>query len=69
MARITYQYRGTKAIPTKWFDGVAIEHRYELCWYDGSEVVDEAQVKPRIKELSEIVNEFGNKKYRNIQVN
>jgi hypothetical protein len=69
MAQITYQYLGTKAIPDKWFFGVVTRYRYESCWYDGSEVVDEAQVKPRIKELSEIVNEFGNKKYRNIQVN
>jgi hypothetical protein len=69
MVQITYQYRGTKAIPTKWFDGVAIEHRYELCWYDGSEVVDEAQVKTRVEELSVIVNDYGHKKYRNIQVN
>ena len=69
MAKITYQYRGTKAIPTKWFEGVAIEHRYEPCWYDGSEVVDETQVKTRVEELSVIVNDYGYKKYRNIQVN
>jgi hypothetical protein len=69
MAQITYQYRGIKAIPTKWFEGVAIEHRYESCWYDGSEVVNKKQVKQRIKELSMIVNDFGHKKYRNIQIN
>lgn len=69
MARITYQYRGTKAIPTKWFEGAPIEHQYEECWYDGSEEVDEAQVKTRVEELSVIVNDYGHKKYRNIQVN
>ena len=69
MAKITYQYRGTKAIPTKWFNGVAIEHRYELCWYDGSEEVEASNVKTRVKDLSEIVSDYGQKKYRNIQVN
>lgn len=69
MVKITYQYRGTKAIPTKWFEGVAIEHRYEERWYDGSEEVDETQVKTRVEELSVIVNDYGHKKYRNIQVN
>jgi hypothetical protein len=69
MARITYQYRGTKAIPTKWFEGIAIEHQYVECWYDGSEEVDEAQVKTRVEELSVIVNDYGRKKYRNIRVN
>ena len=69
MAKITYQYRGTKAIPTKWFNGCVVEHRYEPCWYDGSEVVEASKVKVRVKDLSEIVGDDGNKKYRNIQVN
>ena len=69
MARITYQYLGTKAIPDKWLFGVVTRYRYESCWYDGSEVVDKKQVKQRTKKLSKIVNDFGHKKYRNIQVN
>jgi hypothetical protein len=66
--KLEYEYRGLKAIPSKWFDGVVIEHRYELYWYSGSEMVEESNVNKRIKELSVIVNDYGNKKYRNIKV-
>ena len=69
MAKITYQYRGIKAIPTKWFNDCVVEHRYELCWYDGSEEVEASKVKVRVKDLSEIIDDDGNKKYRNIKVN
>lgn len=66
--KITYEYRGTKAIPVKWFEGRVIEHRYEGCWYEGSEVVDESAARQRVKELEVIVNEYGKKKYRNIKI-
>ena len=68
MAKITYQYKGLKAIPTKWFNGNVIENRYEPTWYDGSEKVENSRVKERIKELSKIVDEDGKKKYRNVNV-
>ena len=68
MIQINYQYKGLKAIPTKWFDGVPIEHRYESCWYDGSEKVKSSDIKQRVKDLSKIVGNDGNKKYRAIVV-
>ena len=66
--KIEYEYRGLKATPSKWFDGVVVEHQYELHWYYGSEMVNESDVNKRIKELSVIVNDYGHKKYRNIKV-
>lgn len=69
MVKITYQYKGTKAIPTKWFNGNVIENHYEPCWYDGSEEVKKSEAKARLKELAEIVGDDGEKKYRNIQLN
>lgn len=68
MIQINYQYKGLKAIPTKWFNGVPIEHRYESCWYDGSEKVNPSDVKQRVKDLNEIVDDDGKKKYRTIVV-
>lgn len=66
--RLLYEYRGLKAIPTEWFEGKPIRHRYESCWYKGSETVDESIVKERISDLNVILNDFGEKKYRNIQI-
>lgn len=66
--KLTYQYRGLKSVPKKWFDGRVVEHRYESCWYDGSEEVEESAATKRINELSVITNEYGNKKYSNIKI-
>lgn len=66
--KITYEYRGLKAIPKKWFDYSVVEYDYQPTWYEGSEVVDESIVKKRIKELSSIVSNGGGKKYRNIKI-
>jgi len=68
MARIIYQYKGLKAVPSKWQYGVVVENRYEPTWYKGSEIVDDTKVKERIKELTEITCNDGTKKYKNITV-
>lgn len=66
--KITYEYRGEKEIPSKWLDGNVVEHRYEPCWYEGSEIVDESIAADRIKELYQIVNDGLKPKYRNIRI-
>lgn len=66
--RLLYEYRGLKAIPSEWFEGEVLKYRYEECWYWGSEIVDETTANDRVKELEVIVNDYGNKKYRNIQI-
>ncbi len=66
MKRLVYEYLGYKETPKKWFFGKVVEYSYSYCWYKGSEVVKESDVKSRISELEKITNEFGHKKYRNI---
>lgn len=64
--KIRYEYLGLKETPDEYFYGVVIEHKCTPQWYEGSEVVDESEVKKRIKDLREIIGDNGKKKYRNI---
>lgn len=64
--KIKYEYLGLKVTPDEYFYGVVIEYKYTPQWYEGSEVVDESEVKKRIKDLREIIGDNGKKKYRNI---
>lgn len=64
--KIKYEYLGLKETPDKYFYGVVIEHKRTPQWYEGSEVVDEGEVKERIKVLCKIIKDNGEKKYRNI---
>ena len=68
MVEIRYEYRGLKVTPNKWFNGVVIEYRHELCWCEGSEKVDSSKANERVEELKKIVDVDGKKKYRNINV-
>ena len=68
MPKLIYNYLGYKQTPKKWLDGKVVEYGYSYCWYIGAEEIKESDVKTRIKELEQITNEFGHKKYRNIQV-
>lgn len=68
MAKLLYEYLGYKEIPEKYFLGKVISNTYRYEWYFGSEKVKKSDIKKRVEELEKITNEFGHKKYRNIQI-
>ena len=68
MTRLLYEYLGYEEIPKNYFFGKVISSTYRYKWYLGSEKVKKSDVKKRVEELKQITNEFGRKKYRNIQI-
>lgn len=68
MVTLLYEYLGYKEIPKEYFFGKVISNIYSHEWYLGSEKVKKSDAKKRVKELEKITNEFGHKKYRNIQI-
>lgn len=68
---IIYDEIGTKEVPTKWQYGEPIRFEIVPCLYECSEIVDESELKERIKILERITcgpfGENAKKKYINIR--
>lgn len=74
MAKITYEYLGYELVecdnglPHVFDDGTIRKGEYRRVWCEGSEEQPQEKVQEVILTLGKVVDEYGNKKYRNFKI-
>ena len=74
MAKITYDYlryelvECENGLPHVFNYGIIRKSKYQSVWHEGSEEHPQEKVQEVVSTLEKVVNEHGNKKYRNIKI-